>query len=368
MTSRGDEIFDEDEESSFYDVGDDNDNDDGLSVSDVELSTDTNLPPPPPLNVNRPTQPISTVGEKYIAFSSKVEPGLGEITTMKIDNGDEKIIYKSNPEFLNDIKTFLDTDPVLSDSYRKYNPYRDSKSQASSFAGKETTKMEAISRAKLWLHNNFAAADDASLPTHKTYLSVVNFIELLEDPSVGSDWKDLDFKDGDDAAETISAKTFFETTIKGNVGWQPKNFNVVAKSVIFSSKQGIIDKLQELHDKIDPTDPPKYSAKSAPQKAAIKTIIDKLNSTDNAYDSKQLDSIKANADKLIRENFQGVILYPRGVFGFKKEPFGNADLTNFIITKKMFGFRGGKTRKPLSKRGRKTRKASNKKNKTKRRN
>jgi len=294
------------------------------------------------------------LGEKVISFDVDHEPTLGDILIMHVPGKDEKVVYKSNPSFLNDITTYLNTEPSLKDAYN-FNPYPKGKSSISSYTGKETTAAEAIAAAKLWLFEHYTDADKT------VYNKVATFVDNVNDN--GDPWKNLDF-DGD------TAQGFFEKTIKGNVGWEPKK-EVTAKQFPTSNKGEIIEKLTDLKNSIDVKE--KQSKVSKPQKDAIESIISELQKQDIAYDAKQLNDIKKNVDKLSSQS-KGEILYPKSMFGsLKKDPFTQNELYNFIINKNLstrFGF-GGKSKRLHKKSGKKyakkTKRSSNRKNKTKRR-
>jgi hypothetical protein len=295
-----------------------------------------------------------TLGEKVISFDVDSEPTLGDILIMHVPGKDEKVVYKSNPSFLNDITTYLNTEPSLKDAYN-FNPYPKGKSSISSYTGKETTAAEAIAAAKLWLFEHYTDADKT------VYNKVANFVRDVE--GNGDPWKNLDF-DGD------TAQGFFEKTIKGNASWEPKK-EVTAKQFPTSNKGEIIDKLTALKNSIDKNN--RQSKVSKPQKDAIDAVIIELQKPDIAYDAKQLNDIKKNVDKLSSQ-YKGEILYPKSMFGsLKKDPFTQNELYNFIINKNLstrFGF-GGKSKRLHKKSGKKyakkTKRSSNRKNKTKRR-
>jgi hypothetical protein len=344
--------YDDDEFENFEDVYSPDSSPASTTSSEAEaLVSGLNESPP------RPQEYLGqrdTLGEKVISFDVDREPTLGDILIMHVPGKDEKVVYKSNPSFLNDITTYLNTEPSLKDAYN-FNPYPKGKSSISSYTGKETTAAEAIAAAKLWLFEHYTDADKT------VYNKVATFVDNVNDN--GDPWKNLDF-DGD------TAQGFFEKTIKGNAGWEPKK-EVTAKQFPTSNKGEIIDKLTALKDSIDVQQ--KQSKVSKPQKDAIDAVIIELQKPDIAYDAKQLNDIKKNVDKLSSQ-YKGDILYPKSMFGsLKKDPFTQNELYNFIINKNLstrFGF-GGKSKRLHKKSGKKyakkTKRSSNRKNKTKRR-
>lgn len=302
-----------------------------------------------------PSPPGYNPGGTEVSFRVEHEPTLGDILLMHVPGKDAKVVYKSNPSFLNDITTYLNTEDSLKDAYN-FNPYPKGKSSIRSYTGKETTASEAIAAAKVWLFEHYTDAD------RMEYNKVASFIDALDDN--GDPWKNLDF-DGN------TAQAFFEKTIKGNASWEPKK-EVTAKQFPTSNKGEIIDKLTALKESLDGQN--KQNIVSKPQKDAIDAVIIELQKPDIAYDAKQLNDIKKNVDKLSSQ-YKGDILYPKSMFGsLKKDPFTQNELYNFIINKNLstrFGF-GGKSKRHHKKGGKKcakkTKRIRNRKNKTKRRN